>query len=101
MSKIEPPSCRQYKLRDNLAVRPQNWDKIINDDDDDDNWADPGATSGGRSCPSDGITMKIARVRRTRRAVRKGPGMGRVQRMGREREQECKREWDREGEGNR
>jgi hypothetical protein len=29
-AKIEPPSCRQYKLGDFLAVRPLNWDEIIN-----------------------------------------------------------------------
>jgi hypothetical protein len=28
-AKIEPPSCRQYKQRDFLAVRPLNWDEII------------------------------------------------------------------------
>jgi hypothetical protein len=53
-AKIEPPSCLQYKPGDVLAVRPLNWDDIINEDNDDDNWADPGAPSGGRSRPSDG-----------------------------------------------
>jgi len=51
--KIEPPSCWQYKPGDILAIRPLNWDEIIDEDDDDDNWADPGAPSGGRSHPSD------------------------------------------------
>jgi len=36
-AKIEPPSCRQYKPGDFLAVRPLNWDEIIDEDDDDDN----------------------------------------------------------------
>jgi hypothetical protein len=40
---IEPPSCRQFKPGDFLAVRPLNWDEIMEEDDDDDNWADPGA----------------------------------------------------------
>jgi hypothetical protein len=53
-AKIEPPSCRQYKPGDFLAVRPLNWDDIINEDDDDENWADPGAPSGGRSRSGDG-----------------------------------------------
>jgi len=53
-AKIEPPSCRQYKPGDFLAVRPLNWDEIIDEDDDDDNWADPGAPSSRRSRPSDG-----------------------------------------------
>jgi len=52
-AKIEPPSCRQYKPGDFLAVRPLNWDEIIDEDDDDENWADPAAPSGGRSRPGD------------------------------------------------
>jgi len=51
-AKIEPPSCRQYKPGNFLAVGPLNWDDIMNEDDDDDeHWADPGAPSGGRSRP--------------------------------------------------
>jgi len=53
-AKIEPPSCLQYKPGDFLAVRPLNWDEIIDEDDGDDNWADPGAPSGGRSRPGNG-----------------------------------------------
>jgi len=53
-AKIEPPSCRQYKPGHFLAVRPLNWDEIIDEDDDDDNWADLGAPSGARSGPGDG-----------------------------------------------
>jgi hypothetical protein len=52
-AKIELPSCRQYKPGDFLAVRPLNWDEIIDKDDDNENWADPGAPSGGRSRPGD------------------------------------------------
>jgi len=52
-AKIEPPSCRQYKPGDFLAVRPLNWDEIIEEDDDDENWADPGAPSGGLHRPGD------------------------------------------------
>ena len=48
-AKMEPPSCRQYKPGDFLAIRPLNWDEVIDEDDDDDNWVDPGAPSGGRS----------------------------------------------------
>ena len=46
-------ACRQYKPGDFLAVRPLNWDEVIDEDDDDDNCADPGAPSGGRSRPGD------------------------------------------------
>jgi len=52
-AKIEPPSCWQYTPGDCRAVRPLNWDEIIDDDDDDENWADPGAPSGGQSPPGD------------------------------------------------
>jgi hypothetical protein len=51
---IEPPSCRQNKPGDFLAVRLLNWDEIIDEDDDDENWADPRAPSGGRSSLGDG-----------------------------------------------
>jgi hypothetical protein len=51
---IEPPSCRQYKPGNVQDVRPLHWDEIIDEDDDDDNWADPESPSGGKSRPSDG-----------------------------------------------
>jgi hypothetical protein len=38
---------------DFLAVRRLNWDERIDEDEDDENWADPGAPSGGRSCLGD------------------------------------------------
>jgi len=52
--KIEPPSCRQYKPGDFLAVTTLKWDEIIDEDDDDENWVDPRVQSGGRSHPSKG-----------------------------------------------
>jgi hypothetical protein len=48
-AKIEPPSCRQYKPGYFLAFRPVNWDEVIDEDDDDDNWADHGGPSSARS----------------------------------------------------
>jgi hypothetical protein len=53
-AKIEPPRCRQYKSGDFLACRPQNRDEIIDEGDDDENWADSSVPSGGRSRPGDG-----------------------------------------------
>ena len=53
-TKIEPPSCRQYKPGDFLAVGPLNRDEMIDKHDDDENWADPGAPSSGTSRPGDG-----------------------------------------------
>jgi hypothetical protein len=52
--KIEPPSWRQYKPRDFLAITPLIWDEIIDENDDDENWADPGVPSSGRNRPGDG-----------------------------------------------
>jgi len=42
-AKIDPPSCRQYNPGESLAVSPLNWDEIIDQDDGDENWVDPGA----------------------------------------------------------
>jgi len=50
---IEPPSCRQYKRGKFKAVRPLNRDQIIDEDDDDENCADPGAPRGGWSRAGD------------------------------------------------
>jgi hypothetical protein len=44
-AKIEPPSSREYKPADFLGVRPLNWDEIINENQDGENWAHPGALS--------------------------------------------------------
>jgi len=52
-TKIELQSCQQYTPGDLLAVRPQNWDEIIGEDDIDENWADPGAPSDWQSRPGD------------------------------------------------
>jgi hypothetical protein len=60
-AKIEPPSCRQYKPGDFLAVRPLNWHEMINKDDDDVNWADALGASGGRCCPGDGNDNDVSK----------------------------------------
>jgi len=75
-AKIEPPSCRQYKPDDFLAVRTQNWDEIIDEDDDDDNWADPGAPSGGRSRSSDGNDNDDSEGEEDTQGGDKGTGKG-------------------------
>jgi len=51
---IEQRSSQQYTPGDFLPVRPLIWDVAINEEDDDENWADPRAPSGGRSLPGDG-----------------------------------------------
>ena len=45
-TKIELPSCRQYKPGNFLAIGPLNWDEIINEDDDNENLADAGGPRG-------------------------------------------------------
>jgi hypothetical protein len=49
---VESPSNWKYKAGDFRAVRPLNWDEIIDDDDDDNNRMDLRAPRGGRGCPS-------------------------------------------------
>jgi hypothetical protein len=50
--KIKSPSYRQYKSGDFLAIRPLTWEELIDADNDDMNWVDPGAPGSGRSRPS-------------------------------------------------
>jgi len=75
-AKIELPSCRQYKPGDFLAVRPLNWDEIIDEDDDDENWADPGAPTGGRSRPGDGNDNDNGEGEEDTQGGEKGTGKG-------------------------
>jgi hypothetical protein len=53
-AKIESPSGCQYKAGNFLAGRPLNWDETIDENDDDENWANPGLPSIRRSCSGDG-----------------------------------------------
>jgi len=73
---IEPPSCWQYKPGNFLAVRPVNWDEIIDDDDDDENWADPRTPSRGRSCSNDSNDNDDSEGEEDTQGGEKGPGNG-------------------------
>jgi len=85
-AKIEPPRCQQYKPGDFLAVRPLNWDEIIGQDDDEENWADPRVPCSGRSRPSDGngnddgegedVTQGGERGTRKQKRTQDGKGKG-------------------------
>jgi hypothetical protein len=75
-AKIEPPSCRQYKPGDFLPFGPLNWDEIINENDDDGNWADPGAPSGGRSRPGNGNDNDNGEGEEDTQGGEKGTGKG-------------------------
>jgi hypothetical protein len=94
--KIELPRCRQYKPGDFLAVRPLNWDKIIDEDDHDENGRIPERQVADIACLAMKMTMTTARVRRTCRAVRKEPGKGTELRMGRRQGRGRGRETERE-----
>jgi len=75
-AKIEPPSCRQYKPRNFLAVRPLNWDEIIDKDDDDENWADRGAPSNGQSHPGNSNDNDNGEGEEDMQGGEKGTGKG-------------------------
>jgi hypothetical protein len=75
-AKIEPASYRQYKPGDFLAVRPLRWDEIIDKDDDDNNWGDRGAPSGGRSRPGHGNDNDNRESEGETQGAEKGTGKG-------------------------
>jgi len=75
-AKIEPRGCRQYKPGDFLAVRPLNWDEIIDEDDDDEYWAGLGVPSGVRSHPGDGNDNDDSDGEEDTQGGEKGTGKG-------------------------
>jgi len=75
-AKIEPPSCWQYKPGDILAIRPLNWDEIIDENDDDEKWADPAAPSSERSRPGDGNDNVNGEGEEDTQSGEKGTGKG-------------------------
>jgi hypothetical protein len=79
---IEQSSCRQYNPGDFLAVRPLNWDEIIDKDDDYEKWADPGALSGGRSRPGDDNVNDNGEGEEDTQGGENGTGKGKVTKDG-------------------
>jgi hypothetical protein len=89
-AKIELPRCRQYKPTNFLAVRPRNWNQIIDKDFDENNWAGLRASSGRQSHPGDdndndksegeenteGGEKGMGKVKGTKDGKGKGNGMG-------------------------
>jgi hypothetical protein len=53
IAKPELPSSQRYKEGNILAVIPMNSDDIINNDDEDGHWADPGGWSDAQRCPGE------------------------------------------------
>jgi hypothetical protein len=51
---IESPIRRQLEPGNFVAIPRLHWDEIIDEDDDDANWADARVPSCGRSYPADG-----------------------------------------------
>jgi len=76
MVKIEPPSCQQSKPVNFMAVRPLNRVKVIDKDDDDENWADHGGPSSERSRPSDGDDNDDGNCEEDMQGCEKGTGKG-------------------------
>jgi len=75
-AQIDLPSCQQYKPGDCLAIGTLNWDDIIDEHDDDQNRADPGAPSGGRSCHGNGNENDDGEGEEDMQGVAKGPRKG-------------------------
>ena len=75
-AKNEPPSCRQYTPGDFLAVKPLNWDEIMDEADDEENWADPAALSGGQSHPGDDNDNDNGKGEEDTQGGEKGTGQG-------------------------
>ena len=99
-AKIELPSCQQYKPGDFLAIRPLNWDEIIDEDDDDENWADPGVLSGGRSRPSDDNDNDDGEAEEDTQGGEKGTGKCKATTDGKGKGKATEdRKWERDGDG--
>ena len=75
-AKIELPCFLQYKPGNLLAVRPLNWDEMIHQDDDDENWADPGGPSGVQSRPGCGNQNDNGKGKEDTQGGEKGTGKG-------------------------
>jgi len=59
-----------------LAIRPLNWDEILNEDNDDENWEDPAVPCTGRSCPRDGNGNDNGEGEGNTQGGEKGTGQG-------------------------
>ena len=102
-AKIEPPSCRQYKPGDFLHVRPLKWDEILDEDDDNENWVDHGAPSGGRSHPGDGTANDDGESEEDTPGSGKGTGKGKGTNVGKGKgkaTEDGKGKWKGNGKGN-
>jgi hypothetical protein len=71
---IEHLSGPQYIPGDILTVRILTWDEKIAKDDDDENWVDPGAPSGGKGRPSHGNYNDDSEGEEDTQGGEKGPG---------------------------
>jgi len=98
---IEPPSCSQYKPGDFLALRPHNWDEIINKDENDENWEHPGALSGGRRRPGDGNDNNYGEGKQDTQGGETGTAKGKGTKHGKGKGKETEdRKGRRKGKGN-
>jgi hypothetical protein len=75
-AKIELPSFWQYKAGNFLAGRPLNWDEKMEEDDNDESWADLQAPSSGRSRPGQGNDNDNGQGEEDMQGGEKGTGKG-------------------------
>jgi len=92
-AKIKPPSRGQYKPDDFLEVKPLNFNAKMDEDDDDENWADPQVPTGRRSHPSDSNGNDDSEVLEVMHHGLKGIGKGKSTKYG-------KGKWKGKVEGN-
>jgi hypothetical protein len=75
-AQIETQICQKYKPGDFREVRPLNWDEIIEQDDDDDSWADPGAPSCRSMRPGYGNDIEVGESEENTQGAQKATGKG-------------------------
>jgi len=102
-AKIQPPSCWPYKPGNWLAVRQPNSHDIIDEDDDDENWPDPRAPSGGWSRPGNDSDNDNGEGEEDMQGGENATGKGKGTQEGNQRgkaTQNGKRKWNGNGKGN-
>jgi len=96
-----------------LAIKPLNWDEIIDEHDDEENWEDPRAPSSGKSHPGNGYSNDDGKGEQDMQGGEKGPAKGKGTNDGKGKEKATEdgkgngkgqgktmEEWKRKGNGN-
>jgi hypothetical protein len=101
---IEQARCSQYKPSDILEIGPLNQTDRIHEDEDDQDWADPGQPSGGKSHPGDDNNDDNSKGEEVTQGGGKGTRKGKETQDGKGKGQETedakgKRQWNGKGQG--